>query len=84
MLSFRYVSPDRTGPERKRDQLLAAVDFDRPLILADLPATSPTRLEQFDRDAGFFTEVARNDYRPTLVNGLLPFSTSTRSVREMI
>lgn len=73
-----------TGPERERDQLLAAVDADRPLILADLPAASLTQLEQFDRDTGFFAELARNDYRPTLVNVLSPFSASTRTVREMI
>lgn len=73
-----------TGPERQRDQLLAAVDSGSPLILADLPAASLTQLEQFDRDTGFFAELARNGYRPTLVNVLSPFSSSTRTVREMI
>ncbi|EIF28990.1 CobQ/CobB/MinD/ParA nucleotide binding domain-containing protein [Burkholderia sp. Ch1-1] len=73
-----------TGPERERDQLLAAVDFSRSLILADLPAASLTQLKQFDSDTGFFAELARNDYRPTLVNVLSPFSASTRTVREMI
>lgn len=73
-----------TGPERDRDQLLAAIDFGRPLIVADLPAASLTQLEQFDRDTGFFAELARNDYRPTLVNVLSPFSASTRTVQEMI
>ncbi|WP_144158057.1 cobalamin biosynthesis protein CobQ [Paraburkholderia sp. BCC1885] len=73
-----------TGPERERDQLLAAVDLARPLIVADMPAASLTQLKQFDSDTGFFAELARNDYRPTLVNVLAPFSASTRTVREMI
>lgn len=73
-----------TGPERERDGLLAAVDFDRQLILADLPAASLARLEQFDRDTGFFAELASSGYRATLVNVLSPFSASTRTVREMI
>ncbi len=73
-----------TGPERERDQLLAAVDLARPLILADMPAASLTQLKQFDSDTGFFVELARNGYRPTLVNVLAPFSASTRTVREMI
>jgi hypothetical protein len=73
-----------TGPERERDQLLAAVDPGRPLILADMPAASLTQLKQFDDDTGFFAELARAGYRPTLVNVLSPFSASTRTVREMI
>jgi hypothetical protein len=73
-----------TGPERERDQLLAAVDLGRPLILADMPAASLTQLKQFDGDTGFFAELMRNGYRPTLVNVLSPFSASTRTVREMI
>jgi hypothetical protein len=73
-----------TGPERERDQLLAAVDLGRPLILADLPAASLTQLKQFDTDTGFFAELERNGYRATLVNVLSPFSASTRTVREMI
>lgn len=73
-----------TGPERERDQLLTAVDLERPLILADLPAASLTQLKQFDDDTGFFAELARSGYRPTLVNVLSPFSSSTRTVREMI
>lgn len=73
-----------TGPERERDQLLAAVELERALILADLPAASLTQLKQFDSDTGFFGELARSGYRPTLVNVLSPFSSSTRTVREMI
>ncbi|HKU00271.1 MAG TPA: cobalamin biosynthesis protein CobQ [Paraburkholderia sp.] len=73
-----------TGSERERDQLLTAIDLQRPLILADLPAASLTQLKQFDCDTGFFGELARSDYRPTLVNVLSPFSSSTRTVREMI
>ncbi|MFX1716147.1 cobalamin biosynthesis protein CobQ [Paraburkholderia sp. A1RO-5L] len=73
-----------TGPERERDQLLTAIDLQRPLILADLPAASLTQLKQFDADTGFFGELARGGYRPTLVNVLSPFSASTRTVREMI
>lgn len=73
-----------TGSERERDQLLAAVDLGRSLILADMPAASLTQLKQFDSDTGFFAELARNGYRPTLVNVLSPFSASTRTVREMI
>lgn len=73
-----------TGPERERDQLLAAVDLGRPLIVADMPAASLTQLKQFDSDTGFFAELTRNGYRPTLVNVLSPFSASTRTVREMI
>lgn len=73
-----------TGPERERDQLLSAVDFGLPLILADLPAASLTQLEQFNSDTGFFAELASNNYRPTLVNVLSPFSASTRTVGEMI
>ena len=55
-----------TGPERERDQLLAAVDLSCPLIVADMPAASLTHLKQFDSDTGFFTELARSGYRPTL------------------
>ncbi|WP_213297210.1 cobalamin biosynthesis protein CobQ [Paraburkholderia sacchari] len=73
-----------TGTERERDQLLTAVDLERPFILADLPAASLTQLKQFDGDTGFFAELARSGYRPTLVNVLSPFSSSTRTVREMI
>jgi hypothetical protein len=73
-----------TGPERERDQLLAAVDLSCPLIVADMPAASLTHLKQFDSDTGFFTELARSGYRPTLVNVLSPFSASTRTVGEMI
>ncbi|MEX3841146.1 cobalamin biosynthesis protein CobQ [Paraburkholderia sp. BR10882] len=73
-----------TGTERERDQLLAAIDPGRALILADLPAASLTQLGAFDRDTGFFAELARCGYRPTLVNVLSPFSSSTRTVREMI
>ena len=73
-----------TGPERERDQLLAAVDLGRSLILADMPAASLTQLKQFDSDTGFFAELTCADYRATLVNVLSPFSASTRTVREMI
>lgn len=73
-----------TGTERERDQLLAAVDPGRPLVLADMPAASLTQLKQFDAETGFFPELARAGYRPTLVNVLSPFSASTRTVREMI
>ncbi|MDB5832257.1 MAG: cobalamin biosynthesis protein CobQ [Caballeronia sp.] len=73
-----------TGPERERDQLLAAVDLGRPLIVADMPAASLTQLKQFDSDTGFFAEIVHHGYRPTLVNVLSPFSASTRMVREMI
>ncbi|WP_186197530.1 hypothetical protein [Burkholderia gladioli] len=54
-----------TGPERERDQLLAAVDLGKSLILADLPAASLTQLRQFDTDIGFFAELERNGYRAT-------------------
>jgi hypothetical protein len=73
-----------TGTERERDQLLTAIDLERSLILADLPAASLTQLKQFDADTGFFGELSRSGYRPTLVNVLSPFSSSTRTVREMI
>jgi hypothetical protein len=73
-----------TGTERERDQLLTAIDLERSLILADLPAASLTQLKQFDDDTGFFGELSRSGYRPTLVNVLSPFSSSTRTVREMI
>lgn len=73
-----------TGHERERDQLLTAVELERSLILANLPAASLTQLKQFDNDTGFFGELVRSGYRPTLVNVLSPFSSSTRTVREMI
>lgn len=73
-----------TGTDRERDQLLAAVDLDRPLVLADMPAASLTALRRVDDETGFFAELARAGYRVTLVNVLSPFSASTRTVREMI
>ncbi|MBN3808156.1 cobalamin biosynthesis protein CobQ [Paraburkholderia sp. Ac-20347] len=73
-----------TGTERERDQLLACVDHNNALVLADMPAASLTQLRQFDLDTGFFSELASRDYRATLVNVLSPFSASTRTVREMI
>ncbi|MBB2984574.1 MAG: cobalamin biosynthesis protein CobQ [Paraburkholderia tropica] len=79
VVPFRF-----TGPERERDQLLAAVDPGRPLILADMPAASLTQLQQFDAETGFFQELEQHGYRATLVNVLSPFSASTRTVAEMI
>ncbi|MET3448797.1 cobalamin biosynthesis protein CobQ [Ralstonia sp. 1138] len=73
-----------TGSDKERDQLLAVVDEGRPLVQADLPAASITQLKSFDHDTGCFQKLARAGYRATLLNTLSPYSSSTRTVRDMI
>lgn len=70
--------------EKERNKLLNLLDHDLPVVLADMPAASLTELAKFDKEAGFFDELKRAGYRPTLVNVLSPFQSSTRTVKEMI
>ncbi len=73
-----------TGEEKERDRLLAMLDYELPVVLVDMPAASITALEKFDAEVGFFDELQRSGYRPTLVNVLSPFQSSTRTVQRMI
>lgn len=73
-----------TGAEKERDKLLAMLDYDLPVVLVDMPAASLTALAKFDAEVGFFDELQRSGYRPTMVNVLSPFQSSTRTVQQMV
>lgn len=73
-----------TGEEKERDKLLAMLDYDLPVVLVDMPAASITALAKFDAEVGFFDELQRSGYRPTMVNVLSPFQSSTRTVQQMV
>ncbi|OZB54655.1 MAG: cobalamin biosynthesis protein CobQ, partial [Thiomonas sp. 15-63-373] len=64
--------------------LLAMLDYDLPVVLVDMPAASITALAKFDAEVGFFDELQRSGYRPTMVNVLSPFQSSTRTVQQMV
>ncbi len=73
-----------TGEEKERDKLLAMLDYELPVVLVDMPAASITALAKFDAEVGFFNELQRSGYRPTMINVLSPFQSSTRTVQQMI
>lgn len=73
-----------TGEEKERDKLLSMLDYDLPVVLVDMPAASLTALAKFDAEVGFFDELKRSGYRPTLINVLSPFQSSTRTVKQMM
>jgi hypothetical protein len=73
-----------TGDEKERDKLLGMIDYKMDSVLVDMPAASLKALAVFDKEVGFFDELAKSGYRPTLINVLSPFQSSTRTVAEMI
>lgn len=72
-----------TGSEKDRDLMMGMIDHDKDVVLVDMPAASLKALKKFDEDVGFFAELKRAGYKPTLINVLSPFKSATRTVKEM-
>jgi len=84
-------TPDRgvmpflmTGGVKDRDALVNMLEYEKPVVLCDLPAGSITFTRQLEQDVGLLDLVTRQGYRLTLVNVISPYRASTRTVSQMI
>lgn len=72
------------GSSKERDGMLQLIDHGANTVLVDMPAASIQLLKKLDDETGFFAELQRAGYRPTLINVLTPYKASTRTVKLMI
>jgi hypothetical protein len=84
-------TPDRgvmpflmTGGVKDRDALINMLEYEKTVVLCDLPAGSITFIRQLEQDVGLFELVAQHGYRLTLVNVISPYRAATRTVSQMI
>ena len=73
-----------TGGVKDRDALVNMLEYDKTVVLCDLPAGSITFTRQLEHDVGLFDLVAQHGYRLTLVNVISPYRAATRTVSQMI
>ena len=73
-----------TGGVKDRDAFVNMLDYQREVVLCDLPAGSITFIQQLEHDVGLLELVAVHGYAVTLVNVISPYRASTRTVSQMI
>src|SRR5512144_1647639 len=62
-----------TGGVKDRDALVNMLDYDKAVVLCDLPAGSITFLRQLEQEVGLIDLVTLQGYRLTLVNVISPY-----------